>query len=273
MNRNFPPPPQPFRRPRPDMNAYMPARVLMALIGQSEKRYMFLREAAMKMDAGFGELEMVFEGEPLDPTVREWLDNLAALGDLGKQDLEYKMKYELHLQGELKRFLMGRPPSALVRRPPVPPQLVQNGPPPQQMPQQMGPQQMPQQQMPPQQTAQQGFPQMQMPEIPPGGQYDLRDPKQAAAALLRAQSMPLGPGSTQPQQGAAFVPPGAYGVPQAQAAYGVSPGAYVPPQSQVPVMQGVPETATQVMQQSLPQQPVVSVPAPQPNGVTKNATS
>jgi len=271
------------------MNGYVPARVIMALIGQSEKRYMFYREAAMKMEAGFGELALVFEDEPLDPMVQKSLQNLFGLGDYGKQGIENKMKYEIHLQGELKRFLMGRPPSIspLVRdgaqmRPP--PQLMQGAPPqgyaPQGYPQHpqaqgyapgremFGPPPGPQQQL----SMPQQMPQQYMPEIPPG-QLDLRDPKQAAAAVLRAQPMPLGPGSTQPamQQGGPqqmYVPPGAYGVPPAQGTYGVPPSAYVPPQSQVPVVAGAAETATQIMQQSQPQsQPAVNVPV-QPNGVS-----
>jgi hypothetical protein len=287
-NRNFSPSSQQFQRPRPDMSAYAPPRILMGLIGQSEKRYMFLREAAMKLDAGFGDLGIVFEGQPLDPIVQQGLENLFALADIGKQQLENEMKFELHLQGELKRFLMGRPPSALVRRPAQPPQLSQGSPPgspyyAQQMPPPgYGPQQQ-QQQMP-----QQPIPQQIPPEMmaPPTGPIDYRDPKQAAAALLRAQPMPLhptaGPGGMQPQQGLPqqmYVPPGAYGVPQPQAAYGVPPGAYAPPLSQVPVVAGAPETATQIMEQSRPQpqpQQAMNVPAPVPqasNGTTKNATS
>lgn len=296
------------------MNGYVPARVVMALIGQSEKRYMFYREAAMKMEAGFGELALVFEGESIDPMVRESLQNLFGLGDYGKQRIENEMKYEMHLQGELKRFLMGRPPTisphlqggGAQMQMRSPPQLMQGAPPqgyraPQGYPQQgygsqqpppgypsgremFGPPPGPQQMLPPQhpqqsQQSQQPQPitspqQMYMPEIPPG-QLDLRDPKQAAAAVLRAERMPLGPASAQPQQppqtGPAFVPPGAYGVPPAQAAYGVPQSAYVAPPSQVPVMAGAPETATQIMQQ--PAVPAVNVPAPQPNGATKNATS
>jgi len=272
-NRNFPQQPQ-FRRPQfrgPDAGAgaYAPPRILMGLIGQSEKRYMFLREAAMKLEAGFGDLGMVFEGEPLDPMVEQGLEEIFRLGNFGKQHLESQMKYELHLQGELKRFLMGRPP----RRP----QYPQGSPP------HLGPyrgpesqQQAPQQQMPPQQM------QSQAPQIPPEmmaapqGPIDYRDPKQAAAALLRAQPMPLGPaggGLQQPQQGGVYVPPGAYGVAPAQVPYGVPPGAYVPAPSQVPVVQAAPETATQVMQQSQPAVPGVNVPPAQPNGAAKNATS
>jgi hypothetical protein len=260
----------------------------MGLIGQSEKRYMFLREAAMKMEAGFGDLALLFEGSDLDPTAREWLENLLGFGNLGKQDLESRMKYELALQGELKRFMMGRPPSMFVRRPQQPygqpPHLVgyrspppggeaqtQQQPPPGYGQQQQVPQQPQQPQQAPQQPQQ---PQSLYPEIPPG-QLDLRDPKQAAAAVLRAQPMPLGPLSSQPSQPGqqpqqAYVPPGAYGVPPAQGAYGVPPGTYPQPPSQVPVVQAAPETATQVMAQS---QPAVNVPAQPQNGVAKSATS
>jgi hypothetical protein len=263
----------------------------MALIGQSEKRYMFYREAAMKMEAGFGELALVFEDEPLDPMVQKSLQNLFGLGDFGKQRIENEMKYEMHLQGELKRFLMGRPPTISphirdgVQMQMRPPQLTQGAPPqgyaPQGYPQQQGyappqgyapgremfgPPPGPQQQLPQQMS------QQYMPEIPPG-QLDLRDPKQAAAAVLRAQPMPLGPGSTQPQQAGAFVPPGSYGVPPPQVPYGVPQNAYVPPPSQAPVIAGAPETATQIMQQTQPAVPAVNVPAAQPNGATKNATS
>jgi hypothetical protein len=289
MNRNFPP--QQFRRPEMNNN-YVPARVVMALIGQSEKRYMFYREAAMKMEAGFGELAIVFEDEPIDPMVQKSLQNLFGLGDYGKQRIDSEMKYEMHLQGELKRFLMGRPPTQMQMRPP---QLTQGAPPgyglPQGYPQQgyappqgyppgremFGPPPGPQQMLPPQQPQQPQQPQpipQYMPEIPPG-QLDLRDPKQAAAAVLRAERMPLGPASAQPQQpqqmGPGYVPPGAYGVPPPQAAYGVPQNAYVPPPSQVPVVAGAPETATQIMAQ--PAVPAVNVPAAQPNGATKNATS
>lgn len=311
MNRNFPPPPQQFRRPRPDVSAYTPARVLMALIGQSEKRYMFLREAIMKLDAGFGQLEMEsqnlfiafaeYEPDAVGP-LRESLGAVHARENVVKMDLERLMHDEMVLQGELKRFLKGQPPTIAPSQMRPPPQLGQGGPPQgygpgytregyvppgySQGPQQGYPQQ--QQQMMPQQGPQQGPQQPSQPQIPPEmmaapqGPIDYRDPKQAAAALLRAQPMPLGPGSTQPamqQGGGVFVPPGAYGVTPAQVPYGVPPGAYVPPPSQVPVMQGAPETATQVMQQSQPQPaaPAVNVPAPQSNGAAgggaKNATS
>lgn len=273
-NRNYPPQPQ-FPNPRQNAGAYAPPRILMGLIGQSEKRYMFLREAAMKLDAGFGDLGMVFEDEPLDPMMREDLQEIFGLGNYGKQQLESLMKYELHLQGALKRILMGRP----LRRAPY-----SQGAPPSYLGPYRGPDPSQQQMMPPpqQQMMQQQKPQQpsSQPQIPPEmmaapqGPVDYRDPKQAAAALLRAQPMPLGPGSTQAQLGGAYVPPGAYGVAPPQVPYGVPPGAYVAPPSQVPVVQAAPETATQVMQQSQPAAvPAVNVPAAQPNGATKNATS
>lgn len=294
-NRNFPPSPPQFRRPRPDVSAYTPARVLMALIGQSEKRYMFLREAVMKLDAGFGQLEMEsqnlfiafaeYEPDAIGP-LRESLGAVHARENVVKMDLERLMHDEMILQGELKRFLKGQPPTIAPSQMRPPPQLSQGAPPqgygpgytregyvppgyPQHGPQQGYPQQQMLPQQGPQQSSQQ--PQQQIPPMPEGP-IDYRDPKQAAAALLRAQPMPLGPGSTQPQQGGAYVPPGAYGVAPPQVPYGVPPGAYIPPPSQVPVVQGVPETGAQVMQQSQPQ-PAVNAPAPQPNGVAKNATS
>jgi hypothetical protein len=283
-NRNFPSPSQQFQRPRPDMSAYAPPRILMGLIGQSEKRYMSQQEALMKLDAGLGDLDIAFEGEQLPSAMSEHLRILFAKGSTKKQKLEELMKDELDWQDELKRFLMGRGPRAPMRRPP---QLVQGGSPgyPQYLPQQQGyPQQYPQQYVQPQQAQlqqpQPQQPQQILPETVPQGPIDYRDPKQAAAALLRAQPMPLGPLSNQPNQsmqqpfqGGAYVPPYMPGVPPAQAAYGVPPGAYVSPPSQVPVVAGGAETATQVMQQSQPQQPVVNVPTLQPNGVSKNATS
>jgi hypothetical protein len=278
---------------RQDMGAYAPPRLLMALIGQSERRYMFQQEALMKLDAGLGDLALAFEGEQLPPAMGEHLAILFAKGEAKKQNLENIMKGELDWQDELKRFLMGRGPRAPMRRPP--PQLGP-GYPQQQYPQQPG--QYPQQPGYPQQGSypqpgggaygpgpaeqqrggQYAQPQQQqpLPEMPQGP-VDYRDPKQAAAALLRAQPMPLGPMSNQPnqpmqqpQQGGAYVPPYVPGAAPAQAAYGVPPGAYVPPPSQAPVVQAAPETATQVMQQSQPQ-PAVNVSAP--NGATKNATS
>lgn len=316
MNRNFPSPPPPqMRFSRSDMGTYAPARLLMALIGQSEKRYMFHQEALMKLDAGLGDLALAFEGQQLDPAVGQHLGILFAKGEAGKLRLENEMKGELDWQDELKRFLMGRGPRTSMRRPP---QLTQGGPP--------GYPQHPQQQYPvqqpgypqqagypqhPQQSSQSGgYPQQyaqpqQPPREPvppemmaaPQGPIDYRDPKQAAAALLRAQPMPLGPMSSQPnqpQQGPGYVPPGAYGVAPGQAAYGIPPGQYVPPPSQVPVVQGLPETATlghavsgpgpleqsrqgQVMQQTQSQQPTASViaaaQAQSSNGAVKNASS
>ncbi len=288
-NRNFPSQPIPQMRfpHQGNMNAYAPARLLMALIGQSEKRYMFHQDALMKLDAGLGDLALIFEDQQIDPAMEQHLAILFAKGEAGKQRLEDEMKGELDWQDELKRFLMGRGPRAPMRRRP---QLAQGAPPqgyvPQGYPQQgYGPQQPPPgyqpgremfgpapgQQQQPQQP--QPIPQQYMPEIPPG-QLDLRDPKQAAAAVLRAQPMPLGPANgqpQQPQQTGAYVPPGAYGVPPPQGAYGVPQNAYVPPPSQVPVVAGAPETATQIMAQ--PAVPAVNVPAAQPNGATKNATS
>ena len=259
-------------------------RILMGLIGQSEKRYMFLREAAMKMEAGFGDLDLVFERE-FDPGSREGKENLDAFGFFGKQDLENRMKYELALQSELKRFMMGLPPNIVMRRP------AYQGQPQQLPPGAQNAQQAPQQQVygggqagPPgaerqgQQQAAQQMPAAMMPEIPVG-QLDLRDPKQAAAALLRAQPMPLGPApmTNQPQQGGAYVPPAAYGVPQQQIPYGVPQNAYVPPTSQAPVVQAQPDTATAVMQQGVAQQPVSQSGPPasssqQVNGTAKNTS-
>lgn len=311
MNRNFPPPSPPMRFPHQDnMNAYAPARLVMALIGQSERRYRFHQEAVMKLDAGLGDLALAFEGQQLDPAIGQHLGILFAKGEAGKLRLENEMKGELDWQDELKRFLMGRGPRTSMRRPP---QLTQGAPPgyqPQYPAQQPGyPQQAGYPQHPQQPPQSGGYPQQyaqpqQPPREPvppemmaaPQGPIDYRDPKQAAAALLRAQPMPLGPMSNQPnqpQQGPGYVPPGAYGMAPGQAAYGIPPGQYVPPPSQVPVVQGSPETATlghavsgpgpleqsrqgQVIQQTQSQQPTASVIAAaqaQSNGAAKNAAS
>lgn len=200
--------------------AYAPAKVLMALIGQSQKRYMFYREAAMKQDAGFGQLEMDVQNMSIalaqqDPASIEMLQSSleAALhaAAMNKQNLDQQMQIEMFLQGALKRWLTGQPPIALplrgsqrdprgyaqqpygMRQLPLGQPQIQNQ---QQWPsrdqsgelQQQG--YMPYAQQPltsPLQVSQE-------PQIPPGP-VDLTDPMQAAAFMLRAEAMPLGPGA------------------------------------------------------------------------------
>jgi len=237
MNRNFPPQPNPYappqyRRPGPPQggqggpNAYVPGNMLNALINQSQKRYAIYEEAADKLDAGFGQLQLESENvlaqiAQRDPSGAGQLQiSLTAViqaAQLDKQKLSELLQVELFLQGELRRWQAGQPPSDLARAsqgPQQQPSSAWQQVPQQGWPQHPGPhQQQPQAQQGQQpQAPQQGQPQQQFVPPLPQGPIDYRDPFQAAAAVLRAQPMPLGP-IQQPPQGGVYVPPGSYGAP------------------------------------------------------------
>ena len=250
MNRNYPPAPPPYgpspqyRRPPPQggsPGAYVPGNMLSALINQSQKRYSLFQEASEKLDAGFGHLQLESENvlamiAQRDPTGAGQLQiSLTAViqaAQLDKQKLTELMQVELLLQGELRRWQAGQPPSDLAR---ASQQQQQQAPSSawQQVPQQGWPQQ---QQAPQQAQSQQPQQQQQQAPLPvpplPQGPIDYRDPYQAAAAVLRAQPMPLGPIQQQPQ-GGVYVPPGSYGAPP-PGAYGSPANAYAQP-TPVPV--------------------------------------
>lgn len=234
-------PPQPQR---PDSSPYAPAQVLVGLIKQSENRYLTYRDLAMKQDRGFGQLQIDAQNlsialSPRDPEaydrIQAYLDAALGAGEHNKRLLEEAMQYEIMLQGELKRWLTGQPPSPLSPqvnpsgRLPYAQEWAQGDPPQQGQPQQGQPQQG---QPPQQRQPQQGQPQQGQPQQPqyfkgqtqqrfaPG---DLRDPAQAQEALRRAQEMPLGPGVQQAAPGQPV-----YMTPNA-------PGGFPPPPSGAPV--------------------------------------
>ncbi len=227
MNRNYPPAPPPYgpppqyRRPPPQNQSgpstYAPSNVLNALINQSQRRHALYEEASAKLDAGFGHLQLDAENvlamlAQRDPNGAQQLQlSLTAViqaAQLDKQKLAEIMQVELFLQGEIRRWMEGMPPSDIARAAlQQPPQAGW-----QQVPQQgTWPQQAPQQQAPQQQQAQGQQAPLPVPPAPQGP-IDYRDPFQAAAAVLRAQPMPLGP-IQQPPQGGVYVPPGSYGAP------------------------------------------------------------
>jgi len=236
MNRNFPPPPpgyrprppqgpgpqpQPQRRSQPE-SPYAPVAVLMGLIKQSENRYVVYRDLAMKQDRGFGQLQIDAQNlsialSPHDPEaydrIQMYLDAALGAAEHNKRLLEEAMQYEILLQGELKRWLSGQPPSQFAPqvnpagRIPYAQEWTQGGGAPQQMqgqvPQQMQGQAPPQPPQPQPGQPSQGQPQQQpQPGQQPQyfkGQYqqsfapgDLRDPKQAQEFLRRAEQMPIG---------------------------------------------------------------------------------
>lgn len=251
-----------------------PANVLMGLIRQSENRYLTYRSLLQKQDEGFGQLKIDAQNLSValarDPQALAMLEDRmrAALNaaEINKSRLEASCDAELHLQGELKRWLMGQPPTGFspgypvgpggsFRQPYALPPGQGQGPgqhvfgpvpegwwPPAQG-QMQGPQQ-PQQSQSPQQV---------QPPQPPPPQYrpdpsgapplvDLSDPKAAADFMKRAQQMPTG---TNPS------------IPAGQPVYNGGQPAYMGPtqpgQTQVP---------TQVQQT-----PPVNPPQPSPNGV------
>ena len=219
----------PYRQGPPQQN------IRVALIHQSQKRYALYSELLSKLEAGFGQLQMEAQQAAMNLAQRnpqahdQFQQNFGAVmraSETKKQELRQDMQSELALQDELQRWLSGQPPSQVQRAAQgggwTQPQQNSSAP----------PQGWPQQQS-------QGQPYPQGPQPAPGGQpqgpLDLRDPKQAAAALLRAETMPLGPvGAGGPQQyaplqqGPAYVPPGSYGSPP-QGTYGAPPQAYPVP--------------------------------------------
>lgn len=229
-------PPRPMSQPQPqpqraDSSPYAPANVLMGLIKQSENRYLTYRDLAMKQDRGFGQLQIDAQNlsialSPHDPEaydrIQAYLDAALGAGEHNKRLLEEAMQYEIMLQGELKRWLAGQPPSPLgpqvnpAGRLPYTQEWAQ-GQPPQQGQQQSQQSQQPQPQQPQQPQYFKGQTQQ---RFAPG---DWRDPAQAAEVLRRAKEMPMGPGTQQAVPGQpVYVTPNA-------------PGGFPPPPSGAPV--------------------------------------
>ena len=187
---NYPPPP-PYRQGPPGYQGPSgppPQNIRVALINQSQKRYALFAEALTKLEAGFGQLQMEAQNAAMNiarqnPQAHDqFQQSLSAVvyqAETNKAALRQQMQNELALQDELKRWLQGQPPSR--------PRQSQNA---QAMPPQ-GDWDLPNQQQAPQQTKPPQGP-LQVPPAPLGP-VDMRDPRQAAAALLRAEPMPLGP--------------------------------------------------------------------------------
>jgi len=246
MNRPpFPPPyaqpPYP-QQPGSAPNPGRPRGIRDGLVQQSQNRSAFVRDAITKLDAGFSALDVeaanvVARLAQQNPVAHRQLEMslsaTRAVQQRVRQVLLELASADSALTGELSRWIAGQPPSTYV------PQQAQAQAP-----------QYPQQPWPQQQAggapqgggAQQAPNPALMPNIPPG-QLDMRDPMQAAAAMLRAEQMPLGP---QPMMQQQMMPP-QYAQPQyAQPGIAVPPGAGagagVPqyngqplPQPQVPV--------------------------------------
>jgi hypothetical protein len=251
------PRPMPQQPRRADSSPYAPAEVLLGLIRQSENRYTTYRDLAMKQDRSFGQLQIDAQNlsialSPHDPEaydrIHAYLEAALGAGDHNKRLLEEAMQYEIMLQGELKRWLTGQPPSPLAPQvnpsgrlpyaqewaqgqqpqgqPQPPSSHAVGGPGPHHtggvMGQQQGqpPQGQPQQQGQPPQGQPQYFKGQTQQRFAPG---DWRDPAQAAEVLRRAQEMPMGPGTQQTVPGQpVYVTPNA-------------PGGFPPPPSGVPV--------------------------------------
>jgi hypothetical protein len=213
MNRNFPLPPygprpaRPPARPQSQESPYAPAKVLVGLINQSQNRYVTYRDLALKQDQGFGQLQIDAQNLAIalsrhDPAayaaIQNYLQGALSAAEWGKRMLEQAMQYEIALQGELKLWLAGQPPSDVARGGAQSPQLPWNQqvvPPEWAQPsqQQQGaplPQQPQSQQQPQQAPVPQYFKGQHQQQFAPG---DMRDPAQAQAFLRRAQEMPLGP--------------------------------------------------------------------------------
>ena len=221
-----------------------PGSIRSALITQSQRRYGFVRDVVNKLEAGFSELQyeasnVIAQAAQRSPQQRHQLEvSLAAslsAKDRVKRALDEVLAADVALQDELQRWLGGQPPSTYI--PQAPAQYQQPQQTWQQPPQAQQGQQAPQ--------APQQNPAM-MPNIPPG-QLDMRDPRHAAAALLRAEQMPLSP----TLQGAQ---PGSYGPMQP------------PMQAPMPVpMPVAPPPAPNYFGQPLPQNPVpVQMPVSPP---------
>jgi hypothetical protein len=173
------------------------------MVKQSQNRYAFYRDALMKADEGLSQLEMDTMNlrialERRDPQALEILEEgfTSAANDLMdiKTDMQRALQKEMHLQGQLKRWLMGQSPMPplqqpqLRRGPPPHPQLTQGQAP--------GPQRMPQRQDASPSQPQQPLTQQQA--------IDLRA-QHAQELIARAEPMPLG---AQPQQQVVYaIPP------------------------------------------------------------------
>ena len=251
---NYPPPP-PYRQGPPGYQGPSgppPQNIRVALINQSQKRYALFAEALTKLEAGFGQLQMEAQNAVMNiarqnPQAHDqFQQSLSAVvyqAESNKALLRQQMQNELALQDELKRWLQGQPPSRT--------RQSQNA---QAMPAQGG-WDLPNQQQVPQQGQQ---PQQAQVPLAPVGPVDMRDPRQAAAALLRAEPMPLGPvgQGAAPQQFTAPVQ-----MQYADPSQGGPPNMPAP----LPVVQYVTPEAGQLQTQVAA--PVVSAAALNANGV------
>lgn len=279
MNRPFPPFQRGMRPARPGPEGYYgPAEVLMGLIRQSENRYATYRDLAMKQDAGFGQLQIDAQNMSIalshhDPEALQQLEAslraALAAAQMNKYLLDQACQAELFLQGELKRWLKGQPPSQGAPPPVFHPQRMLPygqgngqgngqgqhvfGPVPDGWypPQSQGYPQQPQgpAQGYPQQP--QGYPQQPQGPLQNPAEVDLRDPAAAAAFMQRAQPMPLGPvAQGQPQvpnyvpQAQAYVPPAQAYVPQSAVAPAAAPGSPVEAAPAAPVAAPAPSNGT-----------------------------
>lgn len=186
----------------------------------------------MKLDAGFSQLDIEARSVQQNLTYRDpvgasklemSLASVRTRAQKTRRDIEQACEDEIALQGEIQRWLAGQPPSDYnPSQQPLPtsgstpwPGQVVPGQPSAAQPGDQGTR-----------VVAAAAPSM-MPEIPPG-QLDLRDPRQAAAALLRAAPLPLNP-MTQSQQPQYAQPP--YAQPYAQQMqHGAAPGPQVPVQ-------------------------------------------
>ena len=220
---------QPYRGGPPEH--YAPAEVLLGLIRQSENRYATYRDLLRRQDDGFGQLQidaqnlaiaLAPQGPEATMRLGTSLDAALTAAATNKALLEQACLAELHLQGELKRWLTGQPPLGAPPSPwgremyaPVP-----GGPSGWYDPQAMQMPQMPQGASQGAGYLPQGYPPTAQPGVPP--LVDLRDPKAAAEFMKRAEAMPqVGPAMPTSSPQSASVPvtvdtPGAAVMPVAQ---------------------------------------------------------
>lgn len=275
MNRPFPPFQRGMRPARPGPEGYYgPAEVLMGLIRQSENRYATYRDLAMKQDAGFGQLQIDAQNMSIalshhDPEALAQLEAslraALAAAQMNKYLLDQACQAELFLQGELKRWLKGQPPSQGAPPPVFHPQRMLpygQGPGPYQgsgqgngqgqhvfgpvpdgwyPPQAQGYPQQPQGQAQGYPQQPQGYPQHPQGPAQNPAEIDLRDPAAAAAFLQRAQPMPVGPIAQGQPQAPSYVPPAQAYVPQPAAPI---PPAAVPEAAPAPAPAPVPSNGT-----------------------------
>jgi hypothetical protein len=195
------------------------------LMHQSQNRFAAVRDALGKLDAGFSALDVeatnvIAQAAQQNPMARQQLEMSLSATRTQQQRvrraLEELMSADIALQDELSRWIAGQPPSTYAPQAPQPMQQYAS--------QQS---QYALQTWAPQGGAQGGAQAPQgsqtqaplqnpalLPQIPPG-QLDVRDPMQAAAAMLRAehqQMAQMAPQYAQPaqyaQQASPYAQPG-----------------------------------------------------------------